>query len=352
MKARLLTTLKEIAQAKKDEGFQIIDTHVHPLDVMGIVHHTETQKNYKKTNFTRPTIMERLRYGRIEKIGTGIFFKLFPRVVGKIIESNYKEVHNDRVLEEMDLSLVDKIVLLPVEPFVPTEQVCKTYTNTEKFINLASIDIHNIKKTDIKPTILHCKNNYGVPGIKLHPNIQNFLPLPEDNPKDLQDKLEEIYSVAEENNLYLLFHGGTSFFTNHINNKYGAIQRSSTNSLLNNFVKNKNDSLFNRYKTNFVIAHIGHYGLTYYDKENLKSLDKFKNVYFDTSGISPYLIKNYLNDFGDQNLLFGSDGLYNKMSFNLAFLYWAIQKSKLKNKTISFANISSRNYLNNVIKIT
>jgi len=59
-KKEVLSIISKIAEIKKHVGFKIIDTHVHPLDVMGVAHYSDTKKGSKKSNFFEPDILEKL----------------------------------------------------------------------------------------------------------------------------------------------------------------------------------------------------------------------------------------------------------------------------------------------------
>ena len=179
----------------------------------------------------------------------------------------------------------------------------------------------------------------------MHPNLQNFKPEPSRNGEVIAERLRKLYSVIRKNNLYLLLHGGISNFTRDINLKYGAIHRSKDNGLLENFF-----DVFGRselFSSGFpiIIAHLGHYGTV---NVNYKLLHKicsdYSNIFFDTSGVSAAVIQKSLALLPSDRVIFGSDALYNRTAYNIAFLYEAVMNSNNKADKISMLhNIFYRN---------
>ena len=347
-KQRVISILSKISEIKKNTGLRVIDTHVHPLDVMGVVHYTDIKNEYAKMDYLIPSILEKFNYGETAKIGSRAFFKFFPKQVNNIIKTTYESIVERRILDEMDIALIDTAVMLPVAPWLPSKIVAEKFSST-RLITLGSIDIHSIKLEEIDNFLKNLVEKYKIKGIKLHPNLQNFRPQPSHNPKDLGEKLHCLYKFAEKEHLYILFHGGISFYTDFTDPKYqGNISRSRVNAVLKNFCDNNGKSeLFKNYNIPIVIAHLGHYGIVNPDYKLINTIaKKFNNVYFDTAGVSPSFIKNVLNIIPSQKIIFGSDALYNRMSYNLAFLYSAVEDVKNgENKENIISNILQRNFL-------
>jgi predicted TIM-barrel fold metal-dependent hydrolase len=348
----VIQIINKVNELKKQLHFEIIDSHVHPYDVMGVVHYSETIQSSHINNYLRPGLLELFNYGRIEKLGSQIYFKFFQKSIFSTIQSIYKGIDSRRILDEMNVSLVDKTVLLPLEPWVPTEFVCEKFKNNDQFYKLASIDVHAIEVHRIEPLIVSYIDKFNIIGIKLHPNLQNFKPIPRQNPLEIQKKLEKIYEVATKNKLYLLFHGGISNYTKDINSKYDLIKRSKTNALLHNFCDLQGRSeLFDKYDVPIIIAHMGSYGLINPNYKLIKHIsDIHRNVFFDTSGISPYVIENVLNCIPSTKIIFGSDGLYNRMSYNIAYLYLAAKRcNNGENVGTILMNIFCNNFYKRVL---
>ena len=351
-KENVVAVLKSLRDRKKGGNLKIVDTHVHPLDVMGVVHHGETKHRCPETDYLSPGPLEIFNYSKIEKLGSRIYFKLFPGSVAKIITRTYCEVNEERIMEEMEASLVDQSVLLSLDPWVPTDSVGSLYVSNKKFLILGSLDVHSINASDIEKTIQFYVEKYHIVGLKFHPNIQNFMPQPSHNTPLIAERLRKIYEVAAKYRLYILFHGGISNYTNAINLKYGKIERSRTNALLKHFINLNGASELFEYGVPIIIAHIGHYGMVNIDYSLIRKIcERYSNVFFDTSGVSTNTIRNALRVVSSKRIVFGSDALYNRMAYNLAFLYNAVMTANggEKYETI-LANVLGRNFERKILK--
>lgn len=63
-----LDFIQHIQRIKKDYNLEIIDSHVHPFDVMGVVHHSENKSkinDLKTDDFLIPGMMEKMHFGRL-----------------------------------------------------------------------------------------------------------------------------------------------------------------------------------------------------------------------------------------------------------------------------------------------
>jgi len=354
-KEAVIKILGKLQVLKKKTGIEIVDTHVHPGDVMGVVHYLETKfgNHHLSMDYLEPGILEKFNYSKFEKFGSRIAFKIFPGFVNKTIQQTYGAYDNTDLLNEMTISLVDKSVLLPIEPWLSTKIVGDKYKDKKNFIILGSIDVHGIERGNIEKTIISYIQDYKIVGLKFHPNLQNFKPQPKDNSPEIADKLQVIYDIVQKHKLYLLFHGGISNFTEHINLKYHDVSsRSHTNALLKNFCSADGQSeLFEDWNMPIIIAHLGHYGMIDVDYGLLKLItERFNNVCFDTSGISPNVIAKALQVVPSERIVFGSDAAYNRMAYNLAFLYNATVANNNEVKTEILVNILSRNFYNRILK--
>lgn len=353
--------LEDIKKLKDEKGLKIVDMHVHPFDVMGVAHCDDYVDNngklvYKKIkiknkNYFKPGLSEVLRFNNLSFFLSRKFFKIFPNFVAGEIKSLYGELGNKRAIKEMEASLVDNVVFLPVEPWAETDWSGK-YFNNKRFFFLGSVDIHKIKKEEIEKKLKEHIEKFNIIGIKLHPNLQNFKPLPKDNPTEMGEKLREIYRVAEKNKLFLLFHGGTSYFTRKVNDNYENYKRSKDNALLENFCGPDGSSEIFDLKIPIVIAHLGHFGLKKVNLGLVKRIaDKYDNVYFDTSGSPSNRIKDFIELIGDERILLGSDAFYNKMIYAIYFVYTAAKKAKTKKSLDDkLINILGGNFYSKILR--
>lgn len=346
-KKKLLDILEQIKKFKDRTKIKIVDFHVHPHDVMGVVHYSETGIGGNSIDFLKPGSLELLEYGAVEKIGSKIYFSFLSNQIEKIIRTTYSYASPKTISEEATQALVDEVVVLSLEPWAPTNVVGEQYKNQKNFSILASVDVHNEDVKKIQNKIEFYIKEYKIKGLKLHPNLQGFKPQPKDNPPVIAAILRKIYDVASIHNLPVLFHGGKSNFTETIHEKYGFYPRSRTNGQLENFCdKNGKSELFENYTMPTVIAHLGHYGKIFHNYKLMADiLKKYPHVYYDTSGLSPRFMEKALSMLPSKRILFGSDAVYNRIAYNLAFLYTAVQKSKsLESKDDMLMNIMGNNY--------
>lgn len=344
--------LEEVAAIKSRYNLKIVDSHVHPYDVMGAIHSESVHDGCVDTDYLAPGLLEQFKYSKLEKALSKIVFKFSPRMVDRMIKATYGEVNEDRVIHEMNASLVDTAVLLPVAPWLTTEVTAQHFVS-DKFLILGTVDIHHIEENDIEKTIKGYIADFGIKGLKLHPNLQNFKPQPSHNPEPIASRLKSLYTVAANHKLYLLFHGGISNFTDIVDPKYPDFSRSKSSGSLEYFCDEDGRSeLLGAYSIPIIIAHIGHYGITNPNYSLLKTIAKqYPDVFFDTSGVAPYLIQDAIEIFGSKRILFGSDALYNRIAFNVLFLYEAAKKANTGETFENImTNILGNNFFSGILK--
>lgn len=339
--------LEIIKRLKSEKGFKVYDTHVHPLDVMGILRNDEYKNQLNFSYGFKPSIVEKWDFNTTANLLLRVVNFLLPSLVRKEIRKIYTSVNQERLLNEMNNALVDVSVLIPIAPYVTTNQLFEKFSGP-RFIHVGSLDIHNIEIQNIESEINFQIKNFYIKGIKLHPNLQGFLPQPSQNPEIIKLKLEKLYETAARHRLYLLFHGGyTNFFDNDNKREFNLPKRKSTNALLRNFINEDGSSeIFGRYDIPIIIAHLGHYATIRKDLSVLKQvLDCYSNVYFDTAGVSNDMIAWFLTNYGSKRLLFGSDTFYHSMPYSIAKFFSLTNEVRLnKFKNEDLANIVGRNY--------
>lgn len=355
-KISLIENLEWLSKLKQQEGFSIIDTHVHPIDVMG----TENNPNInneksitKKQDYLKPGLLEIFNYGKIAVIGTDITLKILPNLAANTIKNIYRGISQDKIVSEMNIAKIDKAILLPIEPWVSAEQIAAVFNNPEKFNILGSIDVHSISVNNVQKEIERQKQEYGIIGLKLHPSLQGFHPIPSHNKPPLDEILNAIYTTASINGLYLHFHTGKSFFSEKINDLGVKSYRSRNISRIINFVESDFSSeLFSNYKIPMILAHAASYGETDFPADTIGRIKRrYDNIFFDTSGISVATAINLIKTVGPERIIFGSDGPYNRMAFNVAFLFESIIKTIPKNQQKNaLASVFGKNFRCHVIK--
>lgn len=345
--------ISRVKNLKKERGFKVIDAHCHSHDVMGVVHYSDdVYNNDLKEARWLPSFGDRLRFSFFGNLVSNGVMQFVPQVARADILSTFSKKNLNILGQELDSQGLDNIVLLSLYPWVDPYTVKKTYDNS-RFLLLGSVDLHKIKENDIAPEIRKQKKELGIVGIKLHPNLQDFFPQPSYNSPELASKLEAIYKTAEEEGLYLLFHGGTSSFTKKINPKYQEYSRSRTKGILNHFIDSQgNSELLGKYNTPIIIAHLGHFGLNLFDFETFELLRKFDNLYFDTAAVSPKMILQALRLVGPERIILGSDAFYNLPAYAMYFIGQAVSKLGLnrKNEDDYLEKILGRNYFDKIYK--
>lgn len=336
-----------IKKLKKEKSFQVIDVHVHPVDVMGVVHSSEYKVSCcgstpAEKKFYSKGILEVFKYGKIINLFSPLYYKIIPQSVHQIIKETFRCFGTKRLLEEMDVAGVDVSVLVPIMPWSGFNKLRELHTGN-RFRYLYSPDIHHVNKAKLDEDLLSAKS-LGAIGIKLHPNLQSFHPQPSKNQSAIKEKLESIYAFAEKEGMFLLFHGGKSFYTEEINSKYGAQPRSKDFGLLNNFINQDNTSEIFSYNVPIIIAHLGSFGLIEDDLDVAqKIVSHYPNVFFDTAGCSPCLIKKALNMLSSTRIIFGSDALYNRLAYSLYYVYLSTRNLQKEEPDVALQNILSTN---------
>lgn len=358
--------LPYIRDLKRTYNFRIVETHVHPYDVIGVVHYADyvetnpgefVYKKFvgKKGAEYKPGLIGWLSKFDYNKYAFSLFnlaLQAIPGYENYDLEHAFSRTGVTRLLEEMDEALVDEIVLLPVEPWLPFDHVQKIFSH-QRLKLLGSIDIQRIPVQEIGITIKHFVDDYGIAGLKLHPNMQSFLPQPSHNSRDIAEKLRLIYQTADELGLYLLFHGGPSGLAKNLDEKYGGLTQKSRNGVLTNFCDtNGKSELLGQYKIPVVIAHLGHFGVSKINASLVRTiLDTHDSVYFDTSGAPSGSIQKFIEWGGSRRLFFGSDALYFPLMYSMYSVYKAVQKARShENPDEILVNILGKNFEQRILK--
>jgi predicted TIM-barrel fold metal-dependent hydrolase len=357
--------LPYVQRLKKKYDLSIVETHIHPFDVIGVVHYSNylevspgefVHKKFakKSSGWEESGFIGWLSKFDYNKYAFSLFnfaLQVIPGYERFDLQHAFSRTGVPRLIEEMDEALVDEAVLLPVEPWLPIDVVKKAFSH-KRLKLLGSIDIHRIQAQEIQSTVKHLVDDYGIVGIKMHPNMQSFFPQPSQNPDDIEDKLRLIYKTAEEFGLYLLFHGGPSGLARKLDTKYDGLSQQSRCGLLTNFCDEDGLSeLLGRYDIPIVIAHLGHFGTSKLNSTLVrKILEKHDSVYFDTAGAPSGSIQKFIEWGGSEKLLLGSDGLYFQIVYSLYNVYKAAQKARTEeNLDVVMVNVLGRNFQERVL---
>ena len=354
MKKKVENFIRYVKKLKAEFGFKIIDSHCHSYDVMGIVHYSDdvydNETEVADIKFI-PSFGERLKFSKIGNFVTDNIARLLPKVFFSDVISTFNKKGYNFLKKEINYCDLDNIVLLSLLPWVDPYIIKKKYPDND-FLLLGSIDILQNKEEIIKE-IIKQKQELGIVGIKLHPNLQDFYPQPSYNEDNIAEKLEGIYKTAEKEKLYLLFHGGVSSFTKKINPKYSNYSRSRVKGIIKNYIKDDGSSeILGKYNIPIVIAHLGHFGLNYFNKDIFKKVSSFDNVFFDTAAISPKMISSALNICKSEKIVLGSDSFYNLTAYAMYFIKLSLDRLNIssENKQKYLIKILGNNYFKNILK--
>ncbi len=375
---------------KKNNDLKIIDSHVHPFDVLSMVPSVEnTENNNKKANSKKDKELsskntatkggkkknspkeksveaksskkQKLKYVKeknIEKIRFEEKIPLYSKIISEIypakfindLKSCYDNLMEKRLLKEMDRDFIDYVACLPVAPWITAKEI-KKHFNNKRFLLLGSLDVHEVPVKKIESRIKTGKKKFGIIGLKLHPNLQNFKPNPKDNEDEVGERLEKIYKMANRHKIYLHFHGGRQKYNWLTKIRYGEYKRSTTNGRLKNFFNKRGKSeFFDKIKQPIIIAHLGHFGVKHIDTKLVRKIvDNHDNIYFDTSAVSPDKIAKMLEVVGSDKLILGSDAIYTRMLSGIYALYEAVHMAKTEeNRDDIMVNILGRNYVEDI----
>ena len=84
-KGTVVQILREVKRFKEKTGIEIVDTHVHPEDVMGVVYYSEKESGSSRLpkDYLESGILEKFNYNKFEKIGSKVVYS-FPPLAGRL----------------------------------------------------------------------------------------------------------------------------------------------------------------------------------------------------------------------------------------------------------------------------
>lgn len=322
---------------KARNKFIVYDTHVHPLEVIGAC----DKKCINKEAYIAggPSLLERLDFRPLALTLLGILFRWAPGYIKKNICHNFTTNNYDNLIREMDMAGVDFSVVVPVEPFVSVDEFTP-YLKSSRFVPIGSIDIQSIDIDNIEKELLRQKREYKIQGIKLHPNIQKFYPIPSHNGTVIAEKLVKLYEAVNKLKLYVLFHSGVSYLPH-----AGGFEKVSY-AILENFF-DKNGNLFDLISVPVVLAHLGSYNVKVPNNHLLnKIFQQYDHVYLDTAGVSSGFISKILSDTTCDKIIFGSDAKYFDIKYSIYRILKSLQSRQGGISEELVVKIFSQNYLN------
>lgn len=328
---------------KDRNGLIIYDTHIHPFEVLGVCNKGDF--NSKIEVKSAPSLLEKLNFNPLALSTLDRLFHFAPWYIKKNIRDNFRTDNYKKLIKEMDDAIVDRGVVVPVAPFVNVDDLA-SYVDSDRFSVLGTIDIHNIEANDIEKELLRQKNEYKIQGIKLHPNIQRFYPVPTHNTEELAEKLKLLYKSINKLKLYTLFHSGVSYLP--VRDSFEKVSFAK----LENFL-DKDASLFDYLSMPVVLAHLGSYNIKVPNSDLLDEiLQRYNNVYLDTAGVNSDFLNKLVDKKNTQKIIFGSDAGY----FDIKYSIYRILNSLYNSHNGSLNDelvmkIFSQNYIDLIKKI-
>jgi predicted TIM-barrel fold metal-dependent hydrolase len=293
---------------------------------------------YRPQGLSRVHPLARLGHNRWQWRIERLAVRRLPGAAVTAITDAYAHIGPRRIADEGAISGVDAAVLLALSPFCPPDEVHRFYGTSPSLCYLGSIDPHAIDPDAVEGEIRRQRDELGIIGLKLHPNLQAFFPIPSDNPSPIAERLDRTYRAAEKLGLYVLLHSGSSNIlpAAHQTERYpqAAARAAGHFGPLDRFCDSSGRSrLLDDYRCPFVFAHLGSYGTSDPDYDRIFGLcERYPHVSYDTSNASPRLIARFVDRMGADRLLFGSDGLYNRQVAELVNCLKGIEDGSPKDR--------------------
>ena len=145
--------LPYVHKLKENYDLSIVETHIHPFDVIGVVHYADYRELNPGEFVYKKFVKQRYKRDKSDFIGwlskfdyNKYAFSLFNFALQVIpgyesfdLRHAFSRTGESRLLMEMDEALVDEAVLLPVEPWLPTDVVHKAFSILRELFVLDSI---------------------------------------------------------------------------------------------------------------------------------------------------------------------------------------------------------------------
>jgi predicted TIM-barrel fold metal-dependent hydrolase len=294
---------KELFQGLKMDPapVSVVDFHTHIGDVCRGCYREQIVSDTE--GHVESHLLERSSYNPhlIRLVSSGIL----PKSLLISSAQNAASLANGKnLIASMDSAGIGKSLVLPIAPFVQTQQVVEaSKEDPDRLIPLISVNFDGASPDDVKNQIEDYCNRFPFRGIKFHPNIQRV------DPSSLEART--LYETAAKKDLFIIVHGGITPILFDDSRKLAVGEK-----LL--------PILEAHPSTTFVVAHAG----SYFNPNNkfLENIVGFRNVYAETSGIGPDTILSALTLLGPERVIFGSDWPYGTQTQSLSLLRSAIYR--------------------------
>lgn len=326
-------------------AYPLYDMHVHPYEVLF--------DRFTYQDFSRPGVLSltgkayatpSVKQFQFPEIGE---FNGDPRsqrlhdISVMLLKKVYGNVGEQVFMDQMTLSGIDSVLLLPIAPESGTPAtfgermrwVKRFYRNEEKFWIAGSVP-GALEAPEIPHYVGSLKRDFGIRAIKCHPVVSGI-----DLSTGTRKKwLERLLAACHESRLPLIIHSGR-------NNPYWGGSRGNFGAL--EHLKNIDMSISGK---PVILAHAGFHRckLQEIEREGLPMLDrmlqKHPNLYVDISGLTFEPLKLVLQSVHRERILFGSDALYSSQYEAVTMTMHALKElgMALEENFIKFASINPR----------
>lgn len=325
-------------------SYTFYDVHVHPFEVMdGAINYVRSSTCYGlyssvAAEYVMPEISD-LDLKKKEKLVGDYHDK---KILNKMLQLNRRRIyaHNGPKVfcDQMKLSGVDKVVLLPVmaKDEYGDQQLrllSDMFGGDDRFL-LGYCVPNDISVNEISGKIKRVVNEYNVEVLKIHPSLQGINP----SRTEGKDRIESILAAAKEESLKVIIHGGLSLDCKDAHAvAYGA-------------VSNLQHIDWSITSETVVIAHAGSYGHSPAEvsRDVLPSLNRllshYANLVVDTSALEVDLLSLVFKNINTDRICFGSDSLYENQWIEMLKIWCALQQSVI-NPEESLIKVASSNPL-------
>jgi len=331
-----------LSMAKSIKGtHHFYDMHVHPFEIVftkGSYQQNEENPGIYSTGssaFMPPQISEIILEKQVDKAGTSGMLQR-PAIFRMKFSALYAHTGPEVFRTQMNLSTVDRILLLPVAPLEGNvnpqmSDMKKIFAEDKRFYFGWSVS-NDIEPEDVYNAACEAMEYYNICSIKQNltqtgTNISH----PEG-----KKRLESILDTCTKLNLPLILHSGKSpLAADSEASKYGELE------VLEQFD-------WTSHSCPIVFAHSASYGHTASEiKDNIiprlmKLLTLYDNILIDISGVDIIGMKYILESIPSDRILFGSDSLYEPQWQRVVKLLHTLEESSL-NTEDSFFKIMSYN---------
>jgi hypothetical protein len=201
---------------------------------------------------------------------------------------------------------IDRSCCLPVPPHTCFDDLKKAQDADDRVIPFTGVDFNQMDGFEER---LRREVGQGAKGMKIHPIIQNVSPV--------DPRMFNVLDEFAKYDLPVLFHSGRVTY-------YFGEEKARENIDYGNMDLLEVMIAGNRGRTKIILGHASMSELDYV----VERIPKYPNVYVDTTFQHPQRIRQLINAFGSERVLFGSDWPYGDMKLAVKCARLALEQEK------------------------